>query len=64
MADLLVGRSKTGLAVLARLAETVEVSLYGGPAAAGVPPGTIEVAGVLTALVAVTTLETIFMFRT
>jgi hypothetical protein len=42
MADLLVGRSKTGLAVLARLAETVEASLYGAPAAAGVPPGMTE----------------------
>jgi len=42
MVDLLVGRSKTGPAVLARLAETVGASLHGAPAAAEVPHGMIE----------------------
>jgi len=42
MADLLVGMNKTGLAAVARLAETVGANSPVVPAAAGVLPGTIE----------------------
>lgn len=42
MADLLVGRSRTGTAVLAHLAEIVGVNLPGALAAAEAPYGMTE----------------------